>query len=435
MPGLSVSFTSGRTFPVLGRLADLPAWVILTIIMTFAIVVRVLATLVLELPIETGDGLGYFTMAKTLSEQGVMTDNFGQHAFFSAGYPLLLTPFFTLLGSSLGVALTVNMMLTAVSMGLLFVLGRALSGRDGPGLLAAFAYGVWLPAIWNATLVAKENLSTPLLLAVTLCAVQVARGCRPKSYALAGGIAWGAALITGGSALPLCAGVAVAIVFCWRQSAAHRNGALLAGVLFVTAAGATLSPWLYATDRMVGSPILTTNAAFNLYLGNNPAATGRFVSILDTPLGKGWEETRVELGEVANAKRLEREAVKWISENPAQAARRAALKLAYFWQPNLPDSADFAETRAVATVRLLEVAQYLLILFLGAWAFAGRAVSRGDKWILATMILGFWLLHAGAYIILRYRDPAIPLLILVGCLQITDWVRRRPAPLGLTRGQ
>jgi hypothetical protein len=168
--------------------------------------------------------------------------------------------------------------------------------------------------------------------------------------------------------------------------------------------------------------VLTTNAAFNLYLGNNPAATGRFVSIADTPLGKDWNATRQRLGEVANADRLQSAARHWIADNPGRAGSLAMLKLAYFWQPNIPDAADFSASKAVASIRLIEVAQYAAILLLGLLAFRSRRIAPDGKMIVAAMIAGFWLIHAAAYIIARYRDPAIPLLIAMAAVPVAGWL-------------
>src|SRR3546814_17352172 len=103
---------------------------------------------------------------------------------------------------------------------------------------------------------------------------------------------------------------------------------------------------------MVGRPVVTTNAAFNLYLGNNPAATGKFVSIADTPLAKDWNATRLRLGEVGNADRLQAEALDWIQANHGRKAELAALKPVYFWQPNLTAAAEFPSSRARASHRI-----------------------------------------------------------------------------------
>ncbi|WP_374525026.1 hypothetical protein [Sphingopyxis sp.] len=396
--------------------------VLLAAIMLVAIGLRLAGAWVLKQPLDS-DPLAYFTMAEGLAERGELKDMYGQHAFYSAGYPLLLAPFFLLLGSSAGTALAVNMLLCALSIWLIYRLTLALSENRGAGLLAAAAYALWFPGLWNATMLAKENLSTPLLLGIALSAIGIARGERPMGTALLAGLLWGAALVTGGSALLLCLGVAAALLMLWRARG-RFSPAFAAGLCFVAGATLIVAPWLYATDQMVGRPVLTTNAAFNLYLGNNPAATGKFVSIADTPLGKDWNATRLRLGEVGNADRLQTAALDWIGANPGRAAGLAARKLAYFWEPNIPDASDFAASKAIASIRLFEVAQYALILLFGLLAFRSRLIARDGKWIFASMIAGFWLIHAAAYIITRYRDPAIPLLIVLAAIPVTAWIER-----------
>ncbi|MDB5700521.1 MAG: putative Glycosyltransferase [Sphingomonadales bacterium] len=397
-----------------------PGPALLAVIVVLAMVLRFVATLVLKQPLQS-DALSYFTMAQGMAAHGELVDNFGQHVFYSAGYPLFLAPFFVVFGAALPVALAVNLLLTTISVLLVYRLALALSNDHQAGLVAAVIFALWFPGIWNATVLAKENLSTPLLLALALCAVGVARG--GTLVALVAGLLWGAALVTGGSALLLCAGVGLALVLLWR-----REGRVLpafrSGLCFLLGALLTLGPWLYATDRMVGRPVLTTNAAFNLYIGNNPAATGRFVSIADTPLGKDWNAVRERLGEVANSDRLQVAAVQWIAANPARAGELALLKLGYFWEPNIPDAADFAASRATASIRLIEVAEYLVILVAGLMAFRSRLIARDDKWIIAAIIVGFWVIHATAYIIARYRDPVIPLLIVMASIPLAAWLRK-----------
>src|SRR3546814_9846339 len=72
----------------------------------------------------------------------------------------------------------------------------------------------------------------------------------------------------------------------------------------------------------------------------------------------------------------------------------------------------------MASIRLFEVAQYGLILLIGLLAFHSRRIASDGKWIFAAMIAGFWLIHAAAYIITRYRDPAIPLLIVLAAIPV-----------------
>lgn len=388
-----------------------------------AILVRVAAIIVLQQPVDAGDPLAYFMMAKSLVEDGQMVDQFGNRAFMSAGYPLVLAPFFALFGSSVLVALGVNMVLAGISIGLIYRLTLALSARREAGLFAAAIFATWFAGIWNASTLAKENLTTPLLLGLALCAVGIARDHKPRSIALMAGLLWGASLITGGSALPLCLGVGTALILLWRGKRRFAP-AFKSGLWFLLGAAVLLAPWLYATNAMVGRPVLTTNAPFNLYIGNNPAATGKFVAIPDTPMAEGWHDARRELGEIGTADRLQREALDWITDNPGRFAELSALRLAYFWEPNIPDADDFATSRAVSFIRIFEVLQYLLIVVLGVLGFRARQIASDGKWVAAAMILGFWLVHAVIYIIMRYRDPIIPLLIVMAAIPATDWLQR-----------
>lgn len=399
------------------------AAVLLACLIIGAIVLRVLAILVLQEEVDAGDPLSYFTMAKSLVEDGRMFDQFGNRAFMSAGYPLLLAPFFALFGSSVPVALAVNMLLTGISMWLVYRLTLALSARREAGLFAAAIFAVWFAGVWNASTLAKENLATPLLLGIALCDIVIARGHRPRLVALIAGLLWGASLITGGSALPLCLGVGVALILLWHGEGRFAP-AFKSGLCFMLGAAVLLAPWLYATNAMVGRPVLTTNAPFNLYLGNNPVATGKFVSIANTPMAEGWEDARRELGEVGNADRLQREALDWIAANPGRFAELTVLRLAYFWEPSIPNAEDFATSKAVSFIRIFEVLQYLLIVVLGFLAFRSRQVASDGKWVIAAMIVGFWLIHAIIYIIMRYRDPMIPLLMVMAAIPVTDWLRR-----------
>jgi hypothetical protein len=394
-------------------------------ILLAAVLLRVAAWIVLAPPLES-DGLSYVTMARNLAEHGVLRDNFGQSIFYSAGYPLLLTPAFAFAGHSLGVVLTVNLVLTLLSGLLLYRLATALGGPSGAALLAVAVFAAWLPAIWNAAMPAKENLSTPLLLGLLLSSLALARAPHVLLPALAAGLCWGAGAVTGGSAIIAGAAVTVALFYMLRD----RRGpdAARAVLAFGLGAALTLGPWLYASNRMVGEPMLSSNAEFNLYLGNNPAATGRFVSIAATPAGGQWEAKRQELGEAGAAHWLGDSAKAWIAENPGEAARLAAAKLLLFWLPNIPDARDFAGSKAVSLIRLGDVAQYCTILFLAVCGLARSAIPARDRLILAALVGGFWAIHAAAYVMPRYRDPIAPVLIALAACWLWPVLIRRAAP-------
>src|SRR3546814_7262770 len=140
--------------PAIPELSPRACSALLAAIVLVAMVRRVGGAWVLKHPLDS-DPLAYVSMAQGLAERGELADMYGQKAFYSAGYPLLLAPFFKALGSSVGAAIAVNLLLCAVSIWLIHRLTLALSGNRGAGLIAAAVYALWFPGIWNATMLAK----------------------------------------------------------------------------------------------------------------------------------------------------------------------------------------------------------------------------------------------------------------------------------------
>lgn len=406
-----------RPFVAIGALARHGLWLAIGV----ALAVRALA-MVAVAPALQSDGLGYFTMARTFVESGVITDQFGQHAFYSPGYPLLLTPFFWAFGAGTPVAHGVNLALAAVSTALVWQMVRALSGPRVAAGIGGLGYALWLPAIWESTDLAKENLSTPLLLGFTLVCVRIAQGAAGwRMAALAGGL-YGAGLLTGTSVVLTGAAFVVALAIALHRKPAAGVRRLVA---FAGAALLVLTPWLVASNAMISRPVITTNGPFNLYIGNNPAATGHFVSVRDTPIGPVWHDRIAVLGEAGTSDWLSGEVVTWVRANPGHAAALAGKKLALFWAPNLPDRTDAVASPLLAAVRLVDVMQWAAILGLAGVALFAHGFDRRLRWTLAALIAGFWLIHGATYIIPRYRDPIMPVLIGLAAIAAAQWFERR----------
>lgn len=373
---------------------------------------RVAAHVVLAPPVES-DGAAYLAIADSLWRTGVPTDMFGQHGFYSIGYPLVLAPFVALIGANAAAALVCNLVLAGLSLWLLWRLAGALALPSWARVLSVAVYAVWLPGIWNAAMVARENLSTPLMLAVLLASFAILQ--RRRGASVIAGMLCGAAMLAGGSALLLGLAplTALWLVADGRRERMVRSGAMLAsGVLLV------LAPWLLAMQVMTGSTTLATSSGFNFYLGNNPAATGGFVSIADTPAGPRWEGMRSALGEAGASAALANEGRAFILANPLRTFELAATKLTRFWVPNIPDAQDLAASPMIATIRLAEVAQYLLLLILGGYALFSGRLARDQRRVVLALIAGFWLVHAAAYVMPRYRDPVMPVVMLLAATAV-----------------
>ncbi len=389
-------------------------------LMALTLVIRIAANHILALPM-VSDSVAYYDLASSMAAGQLPADNFGKHAFYSIGYSLFLTPFFALLGASAKVGFAVNLLLALISALLVRALARALKLPVWARLLAVAGHAIWLAGIWNCVVLSRENLSTPLLLAVALMALRIlAHGPRAGLAMLTGAI-FGAALLTGTSALPIILAPLMALAF----AAKWRIGKMAAPILALMAGMAlVVAPWMMATHAMLGRAVLTSNSGFNLYLGNNPAADGRFVSIAKTPAATDWRMLNDTIGEAGASAELGHRALNYMVQNPTRTAQLTATKLALFWAPNLPSANDFTANRKVAIIRLGEVAEYCAFLILGLLALLLNTAPLYSRLTLAALIAGFWGLHGIAYIIARYRDPVMPLLIVLSCATISYFFTR-----------
>lgn len=382
---------------------------------------RGLAILVLKDPLTPfSDSANYLEMARTLAAHQLMRDAFGSVAFFSPGYPLASALAFSIAGAQLGTALALNLALGVAATLLTYLLARRATRDRAVALIAAAAFALLIPAAAGSAFVQKENLSAPLLIGFTLAVVVLLDTHRPRLVAALAGLLYGAGLLAGASVL-LTGGV-VAIALLWRKQAWQETSAAIG--TFAVGTAIVIAPWLWHVDRALGRPVLTTNGPFNLYIGNNPAATGQFVSMRDTPLGAKWRVMRARDGELRATDRLGELAIAHIRTHPVQTVALSVRKLALFWLPEFPDDADQSHGTTITALRWAEAIQHLLIVMLGGLAVAQwRRRTKAERLILIT-IACFWLVHAAAYVMPRYRLPVLPLLLVSATSVLMPMVRR-----------
>jgi hypothetical protein len=138
----------------------------LWIALGLALLVRIAVLIAIPQPM-VSDALAYFHMADGAAHGQPMTDIFGQYAFYSPGYPLLLAGPFAGFGSTLLVAQVVNLLCALGLIALAWLLTKRLSRSALAPPLAALALAVWLPSVLGAQIVEKENLSSLLLIGYT----------------------------------------------------------------------------------------------------------------------------------------------------------------------------------------------------------------------------------------------------------------------------
>lgn len=402
----------------LARRADLAA---LGCVLLLGLLVRYVALVVLSEPLPPfSDSANYIEMARTLSEGLPMRDAGGNVAFFSPGYPMVLALAFEIAGAGLSTANAVNLTLGAVTTLVTYLLAKRATGDRVVALIAATAFAVLIPAVAGSAMVLKENLSVPLLVGFTLAVVALLETRRPRLVAGVAGLLYGVGVLAGASVI-LTGGVIV-VALIWRKQAWRETAA--AGCVSVIGAALIVAPWLWHVDQTLGRPVLTTNGSFNLYVGNNPVATGRFVSMRDSPLGAQWRVMRARDGELRATDHLGELAVAYIRTHPTETSVLAMRKLGLFWLPDFPDQADRSDSKIITALRWAEALQHIVIVFLGAFALIRwRQRSKAERLILITVGC-FWIVHAAAYVMPRYRLPVLPLLLVTATSVAMPLVRR-----------
>jgi 4-amino-4-deoxy-L-arabinose transferase-like glycosyltransferase len=337
--------------------------------------------------------------------------------FRTPGYPLLLSGVFLALGNDPPViwARALGAVIGTLAVGCVSLLAWQLF--DARAALLAGCGAALLPdAVAMSTFILSEAPFCPLMVAQLLCWTLAARDTssarKRLGWAFAGGLAAGAATLMRPSWLlftpfALC----FALLFYrdrWRNLAI--GGVMLLGLAIA------MCPWWVRNYHVAGRFVPTSlQVGASLYDGLHPGATGasdmRFVA----------EQRAAQLAEDAAAtepprglfedrldRRMQRESLAWARQNPGRVWQLVRIKFLRMWNvwPNA------AELRSWP-LRIVVTATYLPLLVLGLWG-AGRYAPRGWPYLLCVLpAVYFTLLHVVFVSSIRYRQPALLLLIVL----------------------
>lgn len=345
------------------------------------LVVRLTAHFALPQPLH-GDAWSSFTVARGLAAGVWPLADAGPQSFHAIGYPVVIAAFFALFGASTDVAFGVNLGLAMISALLVQGVARQLGLRDTGQKMALLGYALWLPGIWDCTLVVRENLGVPLMLLSAWLALRLLREGGRTDLALAAGATWGAGVLTSPSLLPLIAGPVLALLLSrrgWRVP--------VAAVALAAGAALMLAPWGWISGELPGMP-----------------ASGAFATLA---VGSG---APLPLPPI---------------DSPAM--DETLTRLAMFWWPHVPQIGTAGLSRAMIYMRFGEVAQYALIFTFGFTGLLAADTVRRQRAVMGALIAGFWLLGGSGVLGEAYRDPVMPLLIVLAAAVLSELIYRRPA--------
>jgi 4-amino-4-deoxy-L-arabinose transferase-like glycosyltransferase len=384
---------------------------ILLLVMLFSILLR-LGVVYFQEHVPESDEIAYIEMAKKISSGGVLDDD-GWLCLYNAGYPLLVVaPVFYLTDNSLFAVKIVNILLGCFSIYLCYRLALEMVPRSAFALLAAALWALYFPAAVYSNYILKENLMAPLMLGVVYFSMRLYNGLSFKD-AFRCGLCYGALALTGNAGLLLL--FSTFFFLYWHVGEFLIKVKCL--VLVFVVAIAVCSPWLMRNYYVIDQLTLNTNGGFNLYLGNNPAATGWFVSIKETPRGESWQKLWSSNGLYFASQVLKSEAIVWIIQNPTDFIILALKKTAFFWKPPI-HLIHKSDSLFEVAARLIWLVQYLFLLVLACRALLLSRLRNIKLLGIVVAVACYALVHSLFYVTFRYRLPVIPLIAILAAYSI-----------------
>ncbi len=374
----------------------------------------------------TLDAKYYDRMAMRIASGHLLQDK----AFFMGPlYPYSLGAIYAVFGHTRIAPRIVQMLLGLGCCVLLFMIGcRVYSPVVGS--CAAALYAIYKPAIFYEQTLLSETSMAFVCLVLLFLLLQRDENTRRVRW-LAIGVMLGIAALLRGNVLLFAPALIVWLVVCERKdsgkyfskTAAGKIALFLAG-LIISIAPATIHNYLAERDFV----LITSNAGFNFFIGNNEKACGRFeipprVDMDQDPSGSRIAERALGKSHLKSSevsRYWNTRAHTFLKEHPSTFLKLLALKLYYFW-----GRVEIAQIYSIYEMEsLMPVLKFPLVNFtiIGPLALIGliyafwRADRRKTLLVLFSIAYIFSLLPF--FITARYRIPIVPVLCIFAAYSI-----------------
>jgi len=355
-------------------------------------------------------------------------DWLGSQTFFvDPFYPYFLGTLYRLFGYSLLVVRLAQLGIGLCTIALVFELGRRMGGRV-IGLVAAFGYAVYGPAIFNELEVEKTALATFFLLAAVILVLRK----NPKA-AFFGGIVLALGVLCRGNILALV--VPLGLYLLLREKRWDGRGMLL----FLAGCCLILLPVLWRNHYVGGEYVLTASIGQNLYQGNNPYNTGgNYGQVPFVRASPEFEEidyraeaeTRVgkELTPGQLSSYWATEAWRHMRSDPGFAAQMMWRKLELVLNNyEVPDNQDYYFLARYSPVLRLNPLSFGWLLPLAALGVLSSWRQRESR-LIAAVLLIYTAAVVAFFVSGRFRLPAVPFLVVCAALGLGWLVRQATEP-------
>jgi len=365
------------------------------------------------------DSRAYDILAHVLAEDGVYGWGKGSPtAYWPPGTSAMYAALYVFFGRGFGPAVVLNVILSTGIVALTIALSSSFFDRK-TSMVAGVLMAIWPSEVAYVTVLASELPFTFLVLSG--CTVWFAQGLSKWARAIASGLLFGAASYF----RPI--GLLLPIVL-WLSDGLHwaRLRAAFPVMLlsFVTVAIAIM-PWAIRNEKSFGHFVLmSTSDGVNLWMGNNPDSTGRYLPMPVSVQG---------LSEYDQNKILSEDALLYISEHPAEFIARTFKKVALLhttetiaitWNTG-GIKQRFGEG-AVFPLKLVTQGFWMVIL-LYALSGIGLLLCRHDVLpSLTNPVLLIWIYFTAVYSIFvaedRYHFPSHPFISMLAAFAMVETI-------------
>ncbi len=351
-------------------------------------------------PFEYGgpDGLKYERFGFEASESGNIfkCGNFG-HAYWSPGWITTVAVMYRLFGRQY-MAIRIFLILAALATAFL-VYRTAYRLAGGRAAVVAPALFLYSSLVFRFTCYYQYELPLAFLTFSSFAVLFIFNGTVPdavkKEESFSPGTVWrtlSAGVLIGLAAMYSPRVLIVIVVFGFCFYSRGRFPYLVKALpVFIVGIFIVLAPWGVRNYRCFGEPIFTaSNGGINLYIGNNPYATGGYY----LPPA----ETRPQYRNHESGKWF-KEAIRYMYRRPGRTITRSILKGLAFWNPHYGDQ----------VVVLCAFIAGLIRMKRGRIRF-----SRYDILWIVLLPFSLMLVHMVFFVQPRYILPVLPSLAVIG---------------------
>lgn len=372
--------------------------------------------------VANGDGFIWYKRGEVLdggAERIILEEDLPA-TFRPPGFIWFLGGVYALFGHSYLLARFLLAVISATYAPLTFLICRRVFNQ-GAAILSAFIVALYPPFILYSVALMTEHIFIALLLLAVYALVCSVSDERRFGWIVLAGLAFGAAELTRPPLIFLLPVLLIWLRFGlgkWKPAVA-RFAALSAIVLIM------VTPWAVRNSLVTGRPMyLDSRAGYNLYIGFNDNADGRFDMNAAITL-YGHLKNSFLTGKISDVVMDDwgrKQALKFIHEHPGKAIALTPFKLMHFW--NLEHNlflvgysygyiGHIPSPLLIAGFVLLLAPFALITLFACVQLVFGDYRSAGFLLLLA-LVLYYSAMHAVVFGEARLHFPLVPVLAMLG---------------------